>query len=178
MINETTTADQLQSGPPEEPVNPVVDNPKDDNSWLGLAINIALMLVLVGASLVAYHFYFVLPNKQKFAVIDIGEVLQLKELEVTAAATHADATDAERGEAFESIAKFAKQMEITIGDLQTECGCTLLVKAAVVKLAGAEDLTPVLKQRMGVDQLDAAKLIQQIRGAGGRGQPPMLGGAK
>jgi hypothetical protein len=178
MNNESTTADELQSGSTKEPLTPEVANPKEDNFWLGLAINIALMLALVGASLVAYHFYFVLPNKQKFAVIDIGEVLQLKELEVTAAATHADATDAERGEAFESIAKFAKQMEITIGDLQTECGCTLLVKAAVVKVAGADDLTPLLKQRMGIDQLDAAKLVQQIRGAGGRGQAPMLGGAR
>lgn len=178
MSNETAVTDQLQPDSPVDTVKPVIDTAKEDNSWLGLAINIVLMLALVGASLVAYHFYFVLPNKQKFAVIDIAEVLQLKELEVTAAATHADATDAERGEAFESISKFAKQMEISIGDLQAECGCTLLVKAAVVKAAGAEDLTPVLKQRMGIDQLDAAKLVQQIRGAGGRGQAPMLGGAK
>lgn len=151
---------------------------EEGTSWMGLLINAAMSLAIVAAALLAYHFTYVVPNKQRLAVLDIAGILQLKELEVTAKAVHPDATDAQRGEAFEIISKFAGDMEHAIAELQQECGCTLLVKAAVVKAAGAEDLTPVLKQRMNMGSLDEATLLKEIRSAGGQGQSPVLRGQK
>lgn len=146
-----------------------------DSSWLGLAINTVTTLVIAAGMIAAYHFMVAAPTKQKIAVVDIAEILGLKELQVTAAATSPDATDKQRSEAFEEITKFARDMETAVNDLQADCGCTLLVRAAVVKVTAAEDLTSALKERLGMAGLDQAKLIQQIRSAGGAGQPPILG---
>ena len=147
---------------------------KDDSTWLGLALNIAITLVTAVAVLMAYHFLVAVPSKQKIAVVDIADVLSLKELEVTVAASKPGVTDAQRGESFEMIGKFAKEMEATIAEMQQECGCLLLVKAAVVKAASSEDMTPALKQRLGMDTLDQAQLLKQVQSLGGSGQPPLL----
>jgi len=147
---------------------------KDDSSWLGLALNGAITLVTVIAVLMAYHYLVAVPSKQKIAVIDIADVLSLKQLEVTVAASKPGVTDAQRGESFELIGKFAKEMEATIAEMQQECGCLLLVKAAVVKAASSEDMTPALKQRLGMDTLDQAQLLKQVQSLGGSGQPPLL----
>ncbi len=147
---------------------------KDDSSWLGLALNIAITLVSVIAVLMAYHFLVAVPSKQKIAVVDIAGVLSLKELEITVAASKPGVTDAQRGESFEVIGKFAKEMEAAIAEMQQECGCLLLVKAAVVKASSSEDMTPVLKQRLGMDSLDQAQLLRQLQSQGGGGQPPLL----
>ena len=147
---------------------------KDDSSWLGLALNGAITLVTVIAVLMAYHYLVAVPSKQKIAVIDIADVLSLKQLEVTVAASKPGLTDAQRGESFEMIGKFAKEMEATIAEMQQECGCLLLVKAAVVKAASSEDMTPALKQRLGMDTLDQAQLLKQVQSLGGSGQPPLL----
>ena len=147
---------------------------KDDSSWLGLALNGAITLVTVIAVLMAYHDLVAVPSKQKIAVIDIADVLSLKQLEVTVAASKPGVTDAQRGESFELIGKFAKEMEAAISEMQQECGCLLLVKAAVVKASSSEDMTPVLKQRLGMDSLDQAELVKQLQSQGGSGQPPLL----
>lgn len=147
---------------------------KDDSSWLGLALNGAITLVTVIAVLMAYHYLVAVPSKQKIAVVDVADVLSLKQLEVTVAASKPGVTDAQRGESFEMIGKFAKEMEATIAEMQQECGCLLLVKAAVVKAASSEDMTPALKQRLGMDTLDQAQLLKQVQSLGGSGQPPLL----
>lgn len=175
MTNTSENAQAMESN--QSGMQPETGVEKE-NSWAGVCINTAISLALVIAVVAAYHFIFVLPNKQKFAFVDIAELLQLKELEVVAASAHPDASDAQRGEAFEAISKFAKDMEQAIAEIQQDCGCTLLVRAAVVKTVAADDLTQTLKQRMGMANLDQAKLIQQIRSAGGAGKTPILEGAK
>ena len=143
--------------------------------WIGQLISVTTTLVVVAAVLVAYHFVYVAPNKQRFATVDISGILELKELEISVAASRPDATDAQRGQTFETIAQFARDMETAIGELQEACGCTLLVRAAVVKAAGADDLTETLKMRLGVDKLNHGQLVQQLRSLAGKGVPPALG---
>lgn len=147
---------------------------KDDSSWLGLALNGAITLVTVIAVVMAYHYLVAVPSKQKIAVVDIADVLSLKQLEVTVEASKPGVTDAQRGESFELIGKFAKEMETAIAEIQQECGCLLLVKAAVVKASSSEDMTSVLKQRLGMDSLNQAELVKQLQNQGGSGQPPLL----
>lgn len=147
---------------------------KEGSRWLEALIRGTGTLLIVLVTLIAYHFFVVAPNKQRFGVVDIAEVLNLKELQVTLAATQAEPGENKGAAAFEEIARFAKDIEVALAEIQQECGCSLFVKAAVVKPAAAEDLTPQLKQRLGMDKVDQAQLVQQLRGAGGRGQPPML----
>ena len=167
---------EKENEPPMETPEPPAENQAEEregSSWMGMLITAAIAVVITTASLTAYHYSVVLPNKQRFGMLDIAEVLQLKELEVTIKSLQAS-NDQQRGDAFDAISRFAKDMETAIGEIQRDCECTLLVRAAVVK-SGAEDLTPLLKQKMGVDHLEVSKLIQQIQDMGGPGNPPIRG---
>ncbi len=174
LVDETGPAKAGTS--PEAQAAPVVveQQDKEGSRWLEVLIRGMGTLLIVLVTLIAYNFLVVAPNKQRFGVVDIAEVLNLKELQVTLAATQTDPGENKGAAAFEEIARFAKDIEAALAEIQQECGCSLFVKAAVVKPAAAEDFTPLLKQRLGMDKVDQAQLVQQLRGAGGRGQPPML----
>lgn len=179
--SQETPSTAAPSTPPETTVHAESPAPavgeaqdKEGSSWLGMLIRGTSTFLIVLVTLVAYHFLVVAPNKQRFGVVDVAEVLNLKELQVTLAASQPDAGENRGAAAFEEIARFAKDIEVALAEIQQECGCSLFVKAAVVKPAGAEDLTPLLKQRLGMDKIDQAQLVQQLRATGGRGQAPML----
>ena len=158
----------------EGALDPVEAQDKEGSRWLEVLIRGTSTLLIVLVTLIAYHFLVVAPNKQRFGVVDIAEVLNLKELQVTLAATQAEPGENKGAAAFEEIARFAKDIEVALAEIQRECGCSLFVKAAVVKPAASEDFTPQLKQRLGMDKVLQAQLVQQLRGSGGRGQPPLL----
>lgn len=136
-------------------------------SWIGYAINAAIALVVVSAALLLYHQFVVIPSKQRVAVVDITEVLELKELQVAVAATSSGATDEDRNLAFGEITKFAGEMERVVAELQNECQCTLLVRAAVLKTK-ADDLTPLLKERLGMRGVEKKALIDKLRTSNGK----------
>lgn len=140
------------------------DQERDGLPWLGMAINAAVALLVVVVALLAYHQFFVLPNKQRFAMLDIAEILQLKELQVTVGLSQPGVDDKTRGDTFQEISTFAQGLEKAIAEVQEECGCTILVRAAVVKGQG-EDLTPLLKQKMGLANVDQATLLRQLKSA-------------
>lgn len=143
--------------------------------WMSLLMNAAVSAALIVTALLAYHQMFVLPNKQRVAVLDVAEVLQLKELQLTVQTSKPGITDAERGEAYESIKKFAQDIEAGVAQLQEECGCLVFVKNAVVKAPTAEDLTPRLKEMLGLDKITKEALVAQLRSTGGSGTPPQTG---
>lgn len=174
IVEETGSAKASAATETEAAPEVVETQDKEGSRWLEALIRGMGTLLIVLVTLIAYHFLVVAPNKQRFGVVDIAEVLNLKELQVTLAATQAEPGENKGAAAFEEIARFAKDIEVALAEIQQECGCSLFVKAAVVKPAAAEDFTPQLKQRLGMDKVDQAQLVQQLRGAGGRGQPPML----
>ncbi len=149
---------------------------KGESVWLGRLINIASTVLIVAVVLMAYHFFIVAPNKQKYAVVDLSEVLNIKELQVTIAAMRPDASEEAKSKAYDDVAKFGKDVEVALNDLQQECGCSIFVKAAVVKPAGAEDLTPELKHRLGMENENPADLLKQLRSLGGGGRSPIIEG--
>lgn len=153
------------------------DDPnKGESVWLGRLINIASTVLIVVVVLMAYHYFLVAPNKQKYAVVDLSEVLNIKELQVTIAAMRPDASEEAKSKAYDEVAKFGKDVEVALNDLQQECGCSIFVKAAVVKPAGAEDLTPELKHRLGMENVNPADLLKQLRSLGGGGRSPIIEG--
>ena len=147
-----------------------------ETDWVGRLINGATMVLLMVVVLMGYHFLFVAPNKQKFAVVDLSEVLNIKELQVTIAAMRPDATDDSKSKAYDEVAKFGKDVEVALNELQQECDCSIFVKAAVIKSAGSEDLTPKLKQRLAMENINPAELVKQLRTMGGGGRSPIMEG--
>jgi hypothetical protein len=121
-----------------------------------------LTVLIVLLALSAYH-YWVAPRPTRVATVDLSEVLDLKQLQVTAQSMKAGATDKDRAAAFDEIGRFARDMEAGVAELARECDCVLLVRAAVVK-GVAEDLTPALKKKMDMDRVSAADMVQAIVG--------------
>lgn len=154
------------------------DADKGESVWLGRLINLASTVLIVVVVLMAYHFFYVSPNKQKYAVVDLSEVLNIKELQVTVAAMRPDASEEVKAKAYDEVAKFGKEVETALSDLQQECGCSIFVKAAVVKAAGAEDLTADLKHRLGMENVNQADLVKQLRTLGGGGRSPIIEGVE
>lgn len=173
VLNKGADGDREESVTPES----IKDETEQGESlWLGRLINISSTVLIVVVVLIAYHFFYVVANKQKYAVVDITEVLNIKELQVTIAAMRPDASDEAKAKAYEEVAKFGKEIEETLNDLQQECGCSIFVKAAVVKAAGAEDLTPELKRRLGIENVNPADLVKQLRAVGGGSRSPIIEG--
>ena len=146
----------------------------EPNPWLEKLIQGATTVLIVVLCLVVYHTTIGQAHRQRYAFVDITDVLNLKELQVTVTAMRPGAGEEGQTKAFEEVAKFGKEVERHINDLQQECGCSFFVKAAVVKPAAAEDLTPELKRRLGIDNLNMTELSQQLRAIGGVGTPNSL----
>lgn len=132
--------------------------------WLDYAIKFAIDLVVIAAALLAYHQFAVVPNMQRFAYLDIGELMEIKQLQVASTATAPGSTEADRERAFGDIAKFAAELERAISDLQSECKCTLLVRAAIVK-SREQDMTPLLKERLGLAGIEREALLKSLGAA-------------
>ena len=127
-----------------------------------------LVLAAILISLTIYHYTIVQKTVQKFALLDISEVVGLKQLAITELSLRKEVTDKDREGLYDQITAFSKDIEKAVADIQSECGCTLLVRSAVVKTTDGEDLTPVLKARLGLDK-SVGELTDMIRKRSGAG---------
>jgi len=130
--------------------------------WMTRAIEAILVLLTVVALIAIYHFAVVERTAQRFALLDISEVIGIKQLVIADMAIRPGTTDMDREQIYDSVASFAKDIEAAVAQIQLECACTLLVRSAVVKTTAAEDLTPLLKARLGLDK-SIADLTASIR---------------
>ncbi len=137
------------------------------------AMNIvAMLLISLGVMLVgqlSYHQWFSKPP-QRVVTVDLNEVLGLKQIQLTMQATKPGATDADRAAAYESIGQFGKEIEEILNGMQRDCGCLLVVRAAVLK-GQNEDLTNELKKRLGLEQVSLAQAVDSLSN---RGKQPSL----
>ena len=113
-------------------------------SWISL-----LMALLVSTvTLAAYHFWLAKPTAG-FAVVDLASVVKIKETEFTTLLSRPNVSDEDRKAAYLMVSRIGPAIERAVDRLQKECGCTIVVKSAVI--AGpAEDLTPHLKAMLGM----------------------------
>lgn len=112
-------------------------------------------LLVTTASLAAYHFWLAKPEAG-FAVVDIASIVKIKEAEFTALLSRPNVSDDDRRAAYQLVSRVGPDIEKAVEALQKECGCTILVKSAVI--AGpAEDLTPRLKAMLGMAQPSGVK---------------------
>jgi hypothetical protein len=113
-------------------------------SWISL-----LMALLVSTvTLAAYHFWLAKPTAG-LAVVDLASVVKIKETEFTTLLSRPNVSDEDRKAAYLMVSRIGPAIEHAVDRLQKDCGCTIVVKSAVI--AGpAEDLTPRLKAMLGM----------------------------
>jgi hypothetical protein len=123
----------------------------------------AMLLISIGVTLVGqltYHKWFSKPA-QRVVTVDLNEVLGLKQIQLMKQATRPGATDADRAAAYDAIGQFGKDIEATLNDMQHDCNCLLVVRAAV--LGGqSEDLTNEVKKRLGLEQISLAQAVDSL----------------
>ena len=113
-------------------------------SWISLL----MALLVTTVTLAAYHFWLAKPTAG-FAMVDLASVVKIKETEFTTLLSRPNVSDEDRKAAYLLVSRIGPAIERAVDRLQKECGCTIVVKSAVI--AGpAEDLTPRLKAMLGM----------------------------
>lgn len=127
---------------------PVLDEPGGESGALADLMRAALLAVAVTASIAAAvlsWMAFKHASAAPFATVDIAAFVKEKEAQFTALLSKPSVSDADRQAAFIMVQKLGPEIERAVSRLQQECGCTILVKSAVV--AGpSSDLTPRLRE--------------------------------
>lgn len=123
-----------------------------------LAIAVSLLSIFI------YHTIIAAPSKTRLAAIDIGEVMDIKQLQLTQAAMAKDIDDSGRGRLYDEVTTFSAEVEKAINTIQEECGCTLIVRAAIVK-GDVPDLTEQLKIKLGMAGVNPVNLAKSLTAA-------------
>ncbi len=117
---------------------------------LGL-LNALVTLLVVAAALAAYD-RLVLRPALRIGVIDVAEVVRLKEREFTELITKVGSTEGERQKALDLAAEFARALPRALEELPGECDCLVLVRSAVVAdTPNTVELTGLLKGKLGIE---------------------------
>lgn len=107
--------------------------------------------LLSATLLFGYAHWIAPPRAPRLAVLDIGELYRLKEVQVTAVLMKRDATEEERSGAFKAAAAFAAELTDLLETLREECRCLVLARGAVIGQPQAfRDLTPEVRRRLGL----------------------------
>lgn len=106
-----------------------------------------LMIVTTLVMLTAYHYKF--KQSSMIGTVDIAAVVKIKEQQFTDLLSRSNTTDADRQAAYSLVSNIGSDIERALDIVQKKCGCTLVVKNAV--LAGsADDYTDMLKEQLGM----------------------------
>jgi hypothetical protein len=113
-------------------------------------INALVSLLIVALALVAYD-RLVRRPAARIGLIDVGELVRLKDDRVLDVLTKAAATDEEKKAALAFGTRFAAVFPHALEELSEECDCLVLSRSAVAGVPpNAVDLTASLKQKVGL----------------------------
>lgn len=106
-----------------------------------------LTLLVVSASITAYD-RLVLRPALVIGVVDVAEVYRTKEAEFTQILTKASSEE-DRQKALFMARTFAQRLPVALEELPRECGCLVVLKAAVAGPApNTVDLTTALRRKV------------------------------
>jgi hypothetical protein len=115
-----------------------------------LLLHALLSLLIVSLALVAYD-RLVRRPAARIGLIDVGELVRLKDDRVLDVLTKAAATDEEKKVALSFGTRFAAVFPHALEELTQECDCLVLARSAVAGVPpNAMDLTAALKQKVGL----------------------------
>lgn len=114
------------------------------SNLLGLWV---LMVITTLCLLAIYHLNF--KSASAIGTVDIAAIVKIKEQQFTELLSRSNTTDTDRQAAYSLVNSIGPDIERALEVVQKKCGCTLVVKNAV--LAGsASDYTDMLKEQLGM----------------------------
>jgi hypothetical protein len=113
-------------------------------------VHAVVSLLIVSLALLAYD-RLVRRPAARIGLIDVGELVRLKDDRVLDVLTKAAATNQEKKAALSFGTRFATVFPHALEELSEECDCLVLARSAVAgSPPNTVDLTPVLKQKVGL----------------------------
>jgi hypothetical protein len=115
-----------------------------------LLVHALVTLAIVALALVGYD-RLVRRPAARIGLIDVGELVRLKDARVLDVLTRAAATENEKKAAMDFGTRFAAVFPQALEELTQECDCLVLSKSAVAGVPpNAVDLTAALKLKVGL----------------------------
>ncbi len=121
-----------------------------------MSVKTVFILIVANALLsvvfvVAYALWYGPSRAPLIAVLDVGELYRLKEIQVATVLVKRDSTDEDRALALKRANAFGLEVTSLIQSLPEECRCLILARGAVVGPAPLlPDLTPEVRRRLGL----------------------------
>ena len=143
-------------------VAPSEQVPVADESWIAPTLIAGFLspLLFVIAGLLIYH-NFLAEKPVRFGLVDVASALTRTELVYTEMLSRPTTTDKERGDAFDLVKSTGKKIETSLGEIQAECQCILLARAAVIGQP-LNDYTPQLYKDLGIENVKEDELRAKL----------------
>lgn len=151
MENNYQKNPESQASESNEPKGHVIDQAagQADTSIRSDIARYGFIMLICALMIGIYHVSFNRKPQQNIAVVDLTDIVSIKQKQFTSLLTKKNATDADRGAAYEMVKAFGPSLEKSLVEVQKDCNCTLVSKQAV--LAGnLEDKTADLKAKLGM----------------------------
>lgn len=113
---------------------------------VNMLVAIAVSALMVSAGLAAYDRWVLRPSLV-VGVVDLQEVYRAKEGQFTQLLTQTGSEE-ERQQALAMARSFSQRLPAALDELPRECGCLVVLKAAVAGGPHAIDLTPALRRKV------------------------------
>jgi len=127
---------------------------------LKTALVSALTSALVcGSMLGAYHW---MQKKTQIGLVDVASILETSELMFTEMLTKPDVSDKDRANAYDLVKQTGPKVQAALAQIQSECNCVLLTKAAVVA-GNTNDFTAQAKAILGLDTVDTQAIKARLK---------------
>lgn len=125
---------------------------------VGVTAFVSLVIMSIGFA--SYH-YFMKKHTSPFGTVDIENIVEINQMRLVAMVSAPGAGDKERGLAFDAAKSFGQKMTDAISQVETECGCVLLARAAVIG-SSQNDYTVRTKEILGMGNLDLDSMKKQF----------------
>jgi hypothetical protein len=136
-------------------------------------ISAAVSCTFVVSGLMLYDSVFKAPPRT-IATVDIDAIVSAREMALVESLSRPGTTDIERGQAYDAVASFGRQIEKAIQDASVSCNCDVLVRGAVVGRAKL-DLTEQIASSLGIAPAAVAVGRERIRAALSAATPTSAG---
>jgi hypothetical protein len=151
MENNDQKNPELQASESNEPKGQVIGQAAGQ-SGTSIRSDIAhygFIMLICALMIGIYHVSFNKKPQQNIAVVDLSDIVAVKQKQFTTLLTKKNVTDTDRGAAYEMVKAFGPSLQKSLIEVQKDCSCTLVSKQAV--LAGnLEDKTADLKAKLGM----------------------------
>ncbi|WP_038213242.1 hypothetical protein [Xenophilus azovorans] len=115
-------------------------------AMVNVLVAVSVSVLTVAAALAAYDRWVLRPSLV-IGVVDLQEVYRAKESQFTQLLTQTGSED-ERQQALAMARSFSQRLPAALDELPRECGCLVVLKAAVAGGPTAVDLTPALRRKV------------------------------